>query len=152
MSEKQLLLKYSNNYADEFDVEGFLVLSQSQWDEHKAKAAQRFEKVAKAAKVDPNVSEDSWLNRRAREVSVGFGTNEEVTYYSIDDYLGSFVVKELTQEQYQVLKDLFGVHYDSYSYEWDGKTITIPAQDKIENGMLCLINFEDEEEDEEDED
>lgn len=121
--EKQLLLKYSNNYADEFDVEGFLVLSASAWEKHKELAAKVFQKQS--------------------DVEVGFGTNESINYYSLEDYLGSFKVTEITQEQYQVLWDLFGVHTDSYSYGRGKDKVTVPASDKIENGMICLLDEDD---------
>lgn len=115
MEEVQLLLKYRNNYADEFDVKGFLVLSQSAWEEHKELASKVF--------------------KQNGEVEVGFGTNESISYHSLEDYLGSFKVSELTQDQYQVLWYLFG-----------------NRADKIENGMVCLIDEGYLDEDEEDED
>lgn len=121
MSEKMLLLQYSCNYADEFDVEGFIVMSESDWEEHKAMAAKIFEK-------------------RGRSIEVYFGTNEDVSYYDLEDYMRSFVVKELTEAQFQVLKDLFGIHYDEHTYSFDGETITVPAQDKIKNGMLAMLD------------
>ncbi len=150
--QKQLLITFSNNYADEFDVEGFLVLSEPEWLKHRELAARIFKQKLEAPKADPSGSDDSWSNRRAREVSVGSGTNEEITYYSLDDYLGSFKVKELTQEQYKVLWDLFGVHTDSYSYGTGKNKVTVPARDKIENGMLCLLDEDHLDEDSEDED
>ncbi len=123
MSEKMLLLRYSNNYADEFDVDGFIVMSESAWEEHKAMAAKIFEEKA--------------------EVEVYFGTNEWISYYDLEEYVDSFKVTELTDTQFQVLKELFGVHYNEYSYSHAGVLITVPARDEIENGMLAMLKQKD---------
>lgn len=104
MSEKMLLLQYSCNYADEFDVEGFTVMSESAWEEHKAMAAKIFEERG--------------------SVEVYFGTNEDISYYDLKEYMRSFMVKELTDVQFQVLKDLFSGHYKG----------------QIKNGMLAMLD------------
>ncbi len=122
MSEKMLLLSYHNNYADEFDLDGFTVMSESAWEEHKAMAAKIFEE--------------------RHSVEVYFGTNEDVSYYDLGEYVGSFKVKELTEAQFQVLKELFGVHYNEYSYSHAGVLITVPARDEIKSGMLAMLNAE----------
>jgi|SRR6185369_5874980 len=132
-SEKKLLIKFDNNYADEFDVEGFLVLSQQDWEKHQELAKKVFK-------------------QKGGEVEVGFGTNEAVSYYSLEDYLSSFDVTEITQEQYQVLWDLFGVHTKEYSYGRGKDKVTIPESFKIESGMLCMIDEDYLEEDEDNED
>lgn len=132
LPEKKLLIKFDNNYADEFDVEGFLVLSQSDWEKHKELAKKVF--------------------KQKGDVDVGFGTNEAVNYYSLEGYLDSFKVKEITQEQYQVLWDLFGVHTKEYSYGRGKDKVTVPESFKIESGMLCMIDEDYLEKDEDNED
>lgn len=140
--EKQLLLEYHQNYADEFDVDGFLVLSESEWAKHKELAARVFGPKEAAEKAAAKAAKDSgtYYYSRGAEVEVGFGTNEAVTYGSLEDYLSSFEVRELTPEQYKVLDDLFGVTTKSYSYGSGKNKVTVPEKHTIENGMLCLIS------------
>lgn len=152
--EKKLLLNYHQNYADEFDVEGFLVLTESEWEKHKELAAKVFgpaEEAAKKAAEEAKKTKTYYYNRGA-EVEVGFGTNESITYGSLDDYLSSFKVKEITQEQYQVLWDLFGVHTKEYSYGRGKDKVTVPESFKIENGMVCMLSEDHLEENEDNED
>jgi hypothetical protein len=148
--EKQLLLTYHQNYADEFDVEGFLVLSESDWEKHKDLAARVFGPKEEAAKkkAEEAKKKKEYYYDRGVEVEVGFGTNEEVTYHSLEDYLSSFKIKELTPEQYKVLDELFGVHTKEYSYGRGKNKVTVPAAHKIENGMPCLITEDHLDEDE----
>ncbi len=150
--DKQLLIKFRNNYADEFDVNGFVVLSESEWETHKKLAAKRFDKVAQVAKntkPDPITGMIPYSIRKSLEVRVYFGTNEDIVYNDLEDYLNSFTITELTSAQYETLKSLFGIHHNGYSYEYNNKTIVIQPRDTITNGMVCLLSDEDEDEDEE---
>lgn len=103
MSEKMLLIKFHNNYADEFDVDGFFVWPQSKWEEHKTLATKYFEKVAKAAPPEEN----AYRRSRGGEVEVYFGTNEQIIFSGIKDYLDSFKTTELTESEAKVLSKHF---------------------------------------------
>ena len=99
-----LLIKFASNYADEFDVEGFIVMSEDEWFAHKDAVTSRFE------------NED--------EIEVYFGTNESMIYESLDCYLDSFKITELTDEEHSVLQKLFNPSH----------------QPVISNGMVVMID------------
>lgn len=118
--EKQLLIKYHSNYADEFDVDGFAVWPESKWEEHKTAVTAWFDNRAKkrgpkpelpAAYTDPKYYEayDKFRKwERDGEVECYFGTNEAVNYSSLEDYLRCFKTTEITEEELQVLTKFFG--------------------------------------------
>lgn len=89
MSEKYLLIKCGSNYSDEFDVDCFQVMTESEWESHKKEAAKRF-----------SSNED--------EVGCLFGTNESVFWSSLEDYLDQCSVTELSEQDYQTMKKCFG--------------------------------------------
>jgi len=75
-----ILVKYSNNYADEFDIEGFALFeSEDLWNDHLKDAKNVFE----GKKV----------------VEQYFGTNESVMYDSFDEYVSNFEVFPITCEE-----------------------------------------------------
>lgn len=134
MSEKQLLLKFHCNYADEFDTEGFAVWPASKWEAHKEAVTKFFDKKKSLPKPrelpadykDPSYYEIRQEQREYEEkqqVEVYFGTNESVYYSSLEDYLRCFNVTELSQVEYETLKGLFGTH----------------GRDRISNGMFLTM-------------
>ena len=151
MSEKLLLLRYDSNYADEFDVDGFAVWPESKWEEHKEAVSKFFDSRAKKRGEKPTLPDRSdpkywevydqmrkW--ERGEEVERYFGTNESVSYSSLEDYLRCFKVPEITEEEHQTLKRLFGGSW---------------RHDDIRFGMFLSLEDhleDDSEEDEEDED
>jgi hypothetical protein len=90
MTEKLLLVKFHNNWADEFNVNGFAVWSKSKWEKHKADVAKLFENVERG------------------EITVGVGSNQQLTFDNMKDYLDSFHVVGIYDEEYATLKRLFG--------------------------------------------
>ena len=109
-NDKMLLIKFSNNYADEFDVEGFMVWPETKWEKHKAAAARFFAKrntKPLPERGDPNYRR--W--RDEREVRVFFGTNEEIIYAGLKDYLGSFKIHELSEPEAATFTKFFGKRY-----------------------------------------
>ena len=77
-----LLIKFKDNWADEFDISGWFVSSEETWDAFKA---QDFE---------------------PREIY--FGTNEGIEYESKADYLSRFKTKAISDSDAEVLVRLFG--------------------------------------------
>ena len=121
MNDQQLLITINRDWADEFSVEGMVVMSGSAWLEHLEMAERYFEKNGSA--------------------EVYFGTNEFIDWHSFKDYKDSFEVKELTSEQFNVLKDLFTVK----GYTWEhpkGTPHVVP--DKIEFGIIPMLKDDDE--------
>lgn len=72
----KLLVKFSADYADEFQVSGFTVMEKADWESYKKRA---------------EVGE--WPQ------SQYFGTNEGIEWQSAEDHLGDFDTVEITDEQ-----------------------------------------------------
>ena len=90
-TETYLLIKFSCNYADEFDVEGFTVWKQSEWTEH-------FNHLKNNPQDFP--------------VEYPFGSNEEITFQSAQDLLSCCKITEISETEYNTFKKLF--HNGSY--------------------------------------
>lgn len=88
MSEQKLLIKYQADYADEFDVYGFFVETESDWEEHLKEA-------------------EEVIKNRDEPYEAGFGTNEAIVYEDFGDYERCFTVSKITDEEYEVLSNLF---------------------------------------------
>lgn len=92
-----LLVKYSDNWADEMDISGFNVLAEDQWNAHLAIAKKVFEENG--------------------SITYGVGTNEDVEFSSFKQYLSRFKVITITDEEAATLSKLFGVgKYPTYGY------------------------------------
>lgn len=83
-----ILAKFDDNYADEFDVHGFMVMDQEYYNQ--------FVKDLPKIKF-PN--------------EIWFGTNEGITFQSLDEYKKAFTFQEIDENEYLVLKKLFGNTY-----------------------------------------
>ena len=81
--EKQLLIEFNCDYADEFDVEGFIVMTEAEWAAHQAMAKKYFDTHAGA--------------------ECYFGTNEACEFSDYDDYMRAFNVNQLTPGEYKML-------------------------------------------------
>jgi hypothetical protein len=118
--QKHLLITLDRDWADEFNVEGFVVLTAAEWEDHKQLAKKHFEEHG--------------------SVELYFGTNEFLDYSSYDEYVKEFEVTELTQAQLDVLKSLFTIK----GYSWEhpkGKTNVVP--DRIKFGIIPMIKADD---------
>ena len=116
--DKLLLVKFDSNWADEFDVDGFVVWPESKWQAHKDAVTKWFEnRAAKRGpkpELPPHNDPTYWTIydqvrkwERGEEVERYFGTNESMTYSSAEDYFRCFKTTEITAEEYEVLKRLF---------------------------------------------
>ena len=80
-----VLIKVDTNWADEMDIEGFLVLPEHKWGELK-------EKLKVALK---------------KPVVIWVGTNEELTIDSYKDLMRKLTLEVITEEEASVLGKLF---------------------------------------------
>ena len=87
---KYWLIHFDDNYADEFDVEGWDTLATD--DNTTARAA-----VKLALEADSEDSGIHWC----------FGTNEYIEYSGVPCALAAYRFEEITQDQYNTLQDLF---------------------------------------------
>lgn len=108
---KYYLLNFTDNYADEFDVYGFKVLTEEEYLKQKESSEKAFElrlEAAKNSKYGPNDC-----------VEIGFGTNESVEFYSFENYMDSIKVMEINEDEYNVLAKLFKSYGNRVSYGFD---------------------------------
>lgn len=113
-----LLLKFSENYADEFDVYGFIALSEQDWEDYKTK-------------VRELIGDNTF--------DYGFGTNESIDFNDADSYIDSFNEKKITDEEYAfLLKNFNRTHYSG----WDGKEHTV-VKTIVEYGHVPFYNLDD---------
>jgi len=80
-----ILLKFQKDYADEFDVYGFEVITEEKWEQYK--------QVFKHTEYPQEYY---------------FGTNEFVEFENEKDVLDNVVVIEITESQAELLRQLFG--------------------------------------------
>ena len=79
----KVLIKFYDNYADEFDVEGHKVFDLKEWDDHLTSA------------------KDLSYPRE-----IYFGTNEFCEYYNYEAYLRCFTMQVLSDNEYETLFNL----------------------------------------------
>lgn len=96
--EEKLLIKFNSDWADEFDVSGFMVISFKDWQNHITNVAKQFLSTS--------------------EIEVYFGTNESMTYESLLNYINKFTITPINSEEFLVLKKLFGVKLDHNDNEY----------------------------------
>lgn len=139
----KVLILYNADYADEFSVYGFAVYeSELEWERHLHKINESIFKPAAIKAV-----EEEWKARaiytakhgndtgfyhydRGTDIESGFGTNESINYSCFKDYESSFTVKPIDEEEYIVLKRLFGDQYSKrVTY---GHFLTLDRYDEYE--------------------
>lgn len=81
----KLLVKYSDNYADEFDIEGFAILEENQWYD--------IQKTVRTKVKFPN--------------EYCFGSNENIEYESAEDFLQTFTVINITDTLAELISMAF---------------------------------------------
>lgn len=79
------LVKFSADYADEFDVYGFCIMTEIEYKEF----------MNDLKKVD-------WPSENY------FGTNEAIECESYEDYMRSVTVTDISQSEYDTIKRCFG--------------------------------------------
>jgi hypothetical protein len=84
---KQILVKYEDNWADEVDIYGFRLFDLKEW-------------MAYKDDLVKHIAENG-------ELKYSFGTNEEITYDSVEDVLRQFTVNEISMEEYDAIVSAF---------------------------------------------
>jgi hypothetical protein len=94
-NEKFYLVKYEDNWADEFDIYGFEIFNQRQFD---------FLNV---------VINDI---RKVGDFEYYFGTNEYIDYTSVQGVRNALEFKEISKEEFETLKKLgLGVYGEDFA-------------------------------------
>ena len=84
---ERVLVKWSSNWADEMDIEGFSIMKSEEWESYKKKV------------------------RLLKNFCVYIGTNEEIDYASGEDLLEEIVVRNITPAEEKTLKKLVGANF-----------------------------------------
>ena len=86
---KYYLYRFSDNWADEMDLEGFAILTE-------------IEKDIALAKIKKEYKHGG---------TIGFGTNEDNEYSSLSDVMATVSFKEITAVEYNAIRKAFGATY-----------------------------------------
>jgi len=86
---RKYLITYSDNWADEMDIEGFGICESDS-----------------KLNIDEYLSDFKHGFKIAGSFIYCIGTNEEIEYDSFEDFKSKFTIKEITDEQYKVLYKL----------------------------------------------
>jgi len=89
------LVKYSSNWADEMDVDGFRTMTEKQYKEW----GKEWKKTFK---------EDG-------EYTFYIGTNEDIPYEDYESLMADFTVEDITKEEFETINKLIPAA-DSYGY------------------------------------
>jgi hypothetical protein len=84
--KKYLLIKYDDNWADEFNISGFFVTTSVEWE-----------------KYINEVSQASYPQ------NVYFGTNEFVEFQTFEDFYNRLTIKPISEEEFIILSNLFAI-------------------------------------------
>lgn len=83
---KNYIVHYSDNWADEMDIEGFIIMSGAELTDY-----------IKFAKL---------VFKKDGEYNYYIGTNEEINYESFGVFASHFEIREISEEEYKVLDKL----------------------------------------------
>ena len=106
--EKHYLLQFRDDYADEFDAYGSVIIDEDQYTSMYS-VVENAVNTKDYSKLDEDYTSD---------VYVGLGTNEDIQYDDIADLMSCVKCTELTDEEYNVLMK-FRFHYFGFTSFWD---------------------------------
>ena len=119
--EKHYLLQFEDNYADEFDAHGSVIIDEDQY-------KYLYSVVEQAVKTEDYSQLDEDY---AYDVCVGLGSNEYIEYENIKDLMNNVKCTELTDDEYNALTK-FG--FDDYGFTdfWDTIADTVASDEDEE--------------------
>jgi hypothetical protein len=120
--KKHYLLTFTDNYADEFDANGSVIIDEDQY-KYFYSVVEQAVKSEDYSQLDEDYTSD---------VYVGLGSNEDIEYEGIADLMNQVECTELTEEEYKVLKK-FG--FDDYGFTsfWDTIAEAVASDDEDED-------------------
>ena len=134
----KLLIRFNDNWADEMDISGLFILEEAAW----IKIQDRVKKIIKLCGV--------W--------DCGIGTNENIEYDSFEQWLHSYTVVPITDEDANVLVKTLG-KVGIKGRTWDDIEFLLleghdsfPWQDQVDTAIEENGDEDDEDDDEEEED
>lgn len=123
--------KWSSNWADEMTVDAFKILTEEEYE--------KFQYSAKILKK----YEDVFFEE---EFTVSIGTNEEIEYENAEQFLESFNIKEISEDECKVLRK-YGLSETEFAYssfEWfiSGEFLT-GAWDRLDDEFFERVDKND---------
>lgn len=92
---KRYLVKYKDNWADEMDIVGGIIMTEAEYKDYM--------KVAEIA-----------FREEGDFITFGVGSNEEITYDTFEDFAKTITVFELTEEEFQTCVKLGLVYFGNF--------------------------------------
>jgi len=102
MTEQKVLLTWGSNWADEMDVDGFVITTSQQWEAYKKK-----------------------LKEREKKFTISIGTNEDIYYSNGAELLAEISVTELSDLEVDLISKKIGTifgftqFFEAYVFEDD---------------------------------
>ena len=120
----KILVKFEDNYADEFDLNGFFITTKPEWEKILVAAKKSFapleaENATKKAAIDAKIAAGEYAYFRPNEKEFYFGTNESLFYESFEDWFSSYMVVELTNEVAEFMQATFPYGFGQYFTDFD---------------------------------
>ena len=116
--KKHYILKFDDNYADEFYAHGSVIIDENQY--------KYFYSVVEQA---VNTKDYSKLHEDyTSDVCVGLGSNEYIEYDNIADLMDSVKCTELTEDEYDILMK-FGFDNFGFTDFWDTIADAVASDD-----------------------
>jgi len=113
---KYYLYKFSDNWADEMDLEGFAILTENQKDVALTKIKREFKKGG----------------------TISFGTNEDNEYENLNAIMGCIEIDTITSQQYHTMKSIFPDGYFGQLGPLDYDSLDeFPDDDNEDEAELC---------------
>ena len=89
--ERYLLVKFSGNWADEMDIDGFWIATQEQWEKYQRQWHEWFS----------NGDSFEWY----------IGTNESIEFEDYDDFMSYFDAEEISMNDATILQRHFRIQF-----------------------------------------
>ena len=116
--EKHYILQFNDNYADEFDAYGSVIIDEDQY-KYFYSVVEQAVNSEDYSKLDADYTSD---------VYVGLGSNEDIEYEDIADLMNQVTCTELTDDEYNVLTK-FGFDDFGFTDFWDTIAEAVASDD-----------------------
>ena len=113
---KYLLIQYKDNWADEMNVYGFHIMTETAWNF-----------FLKLVNEKPDFFENDF--------TIGVGSNEDISYENKDDLLKHFKVEEVSKEYSDQTRSLFVLPYGQFPLDqiFEGLTMDMSEEENAAN-------------------
>ena len=101
---KYYLIETEADYADEFYVRGMCVLTEKEFEELNNTFSKYLERERKRKEKVKN--KEVLVPLYYAEYEFYFGTNEFLSFESVEEIRDTYEIKEISEEQYKILKEL----------------------------------------------